>query len=260
MGGRRRGPPGARRAGPERGLGVAAGLDEGEIGGVVDRRGVDLEGLEHPLVGVDLVVEGEAGLAEAAADADGAAADGQRPSPARRAQAQADRRGPAERGPQPGEGLAVHVLVEQGQPMRVQRGVVVAAGQGGDAGLELRLQRREDRRAAGPAMAPARAVAQAGRVVERVGAGEARRPGGIDEAVVAEAVRAAKDPELGEPGEVAQLPGDRVDAGLLGHRPARVVEVGDEGQGAGPAVAQRGGELATGQAPRLRRRPRHPVP
>ena len=75
------------------------------------------------------------------------------------------------------------------------------------------------------------------------------RPRGADEPVAAERMRAAQDPELGEPGQVAELPGDRVEAGTLRHAP--VVAVEGEAQGRRAAVAQRRGEVAAGETARV---------
>ena len=82
-----------------------------------------------------------------------------------------------------------------------------------------------------------------------VGPGDARRPGGVDKAVGGVDVRAAQDPELREPGQVAQFPGDRVDAGAPGHAPGPFVEVEGARQGRRAALAQRFGERRAGEPP-----------
>ena len=94
-------------------------------------------------------------------------------------------------------------------------------------------------------------VRQARRVEQIVGAGDARRPFGPHQAVGAGMMRPAQDPELGEPGQVRQLPGDRVELRQLGHPPLLVAQVGDAGERDASALAQRGGERCARQCSRV---------
>ena len=95
----------------------------------------------------------------------------------RPAAASAGRRRPAERRAQPGERLAVHVLVEQREAVEVVRGVVVAVARDRvEAGVELRRRGVAASSARdGSGARPALGVGEPRRVEDRVGPGDARR-------------------------------------------------------------------------------------
>ncbi len=124
---------------------------------------------------------------------------------------------------QPGERLAVHVFVEQGEAMEVER-VVVAPASAGIAAMQASScasSRSSSSARGGSGDAPALAVGEPRRVEDRVGAGDVAARAASTKPSCAEDVRAAQDPELGEPGQVAELPGDGVDAGLAPARASR---------------------------------------
>ncbi len=162
---------------------------------------------------------------------------------------------PGQRRPRPGEGLAMHVFVEQREAMEVVRGVVFGfARERFEAGFELRRQGCGQLGATGQRRGPAVGMRQPGGIEDRVRPGDSRRPGRVDETGGVGRVRSAQDPELGEPGEVAELPGDRVQARALRHRP--VVALEDVAQRRRPAVVERCGEGVAGEATRVSRHDR----
>ena len=123
-----------------------------------------------------------------------------------------------------------------------------------DAGLELFAERRDQGRARGKRRLPARGVAEACRIEDRVGARDARRPGRVDEAIVAQRMRAAQDPELGEPGEVPELPGHRIDTALLRYPPGVVGRIHDARERPFAALTHCCGKCLTDEPACARRR------
>ena len=143
----------------------------------------------------------------------------------------------------PGQGLDVHQFVEQRQVREVGDVGVVGVR------LDLLLHRRELRgQAIGEVAArqqrdaPAVAVRDLRRVVVRVGAEVAGRRGGVLQPVAPETVRPAQQPELGEPADVREVPGDRLDLDRIRHHPAVVVEVHAGRERASPRLLQRRAE------------------
>ena len=236
----RRAPRAGRRRASSAGVVVAAGLDEAQEAPAVDRRGVDLERRQRRPRRRQLVVEREA-----------AAAAGQPMRDRRRRHARAARRRASarqrRRRPAPGS-RASRAARRSASPCMsswnsARRWKYSAssssriARQRVDAGVELRVEPRAQlARATAAATRQRSSCAQARRVEQRVGPGDARRPRGLHAAVGVDAVRPAQDPELGEPGEVRELPGDRVDA-----RPA-----------AARAIARRRGRSTSAPASRAR--------
>ena len=132
--------------------------------------------------------------------------------------------------------------------MKVVRRVVSSHGNCGNAGLELLAEPLRAARRARQRHLPA--LAWASRAESKVASGPAIAGWlrGVDEAVVAQRVRPTQDPELGEPGEVAQLPGDRIDSALPRHAPGLVARVQHARERRRAAVAQGAGQRGAGQA------------
>ncbi len=150
----------------------------------------------------------------------------------------------AEPGARPVQRLDVHQLVVEREAGVVEIGVAGAAGEdrrtavrelAGEAVLEFGARPEGD--------LPARAVGDPRRVVVFVAADVPRRSRGADEAVAAGVVRAAQQPEFREPGDVRQVPRRRLDAGVVGHAPLRVVEIERRRERRRARSRQRGDEL-----------------
>ena len=243
------GAPGARGAGPPARIVVATGFDETQQRTGTDGRGIDLERGQFHSAPRQLVVEGKALRRARAAERHLAGGDGQRRAVSKARQRQAARRGQPERGAQPGKGFAVHVFMEQREPMEIRVGVRWRHSR--DAGLQLLGQTRMQLRARGQRRVPAQRMREPGRIEQRVGAGDARRRSGMHIAIGRGGVRAAQNPELGKPGDVGQLPRQRVDAGLARYAPLVVVEVLHARPGKGAALAQRRDQRRTVQGARV---------
>ena len=135
--------------------------------------------------------------------------------------------------------------------MEVIRVVVVVACNDVDAGVELGGETRRQLVARRQGDAPAVGMREPRRVEDRIRSGDRRRLRGLDEAVGLRSVRPAQDPELGEPGEVAELPRGQVDARLLRHVPGVVVLVHRACERRRTRVAHRLGEGRTGETARV---------
>jgi hypothetical protein len=109
----------------------------------------------------------------------------------------------------------------------VQRCVVVAVGDGGDACAKLLVQHQVGLHARGQRRRPARGMRQPRRVEVLVGPGDVRRALRAHDAVRIHPMGPAQHPEFSEPGDVRELPGDRVQPRLLGHAPLRIRQVVD---------------------------------
>ena len=177
-------------AGPERRIVVAAGLDEAqELGAASPARrrsrtarrargsaGCSLSNAKPRRVG-------------GAAERDRAAGDAQRLAPRRASRsARPGGRRPAERRAQPGERLAVHVLVEQREAMEVERGVVVAGARDARRCRRRAARRAARRSSARDGSATRQRSACASRAESKIASGPAiaRRLRGVHEAVGAE--------------------------------------------------------------------------
>ena len=138
----RSGAPRAGLAEPVGGVVVATGFDEAQVLAGAHRAGIDLEVGKGQVEPVLLVVEAEAVRCGSGADVHAPATHRQRRSGAAARQAHAGRCGVAQGGAQPGQGLAVHVFMEQREAVEVERavvvGVVVRDGHGRRARIELR--------------------------------------------------------------------------------------------------------------------------
>ncbi len=257
--------PRAGVGGPEVGVVVAAGFDEAEVIAVGHRRRVDLERSDEHAFGRLLVVEREAARRRRRGR-----------GRARRRRRRAARLQEAERAIR--SRAAPARRASRAATRTPRRACLRGRARDGGSSSPRRRPRRQrsrrcTRRAASRAGRRARRATAARRASgrrARVGAESKIASGpaifgatrGDDAALAIGAVRPAQDPELGEPGDVAELPRDRVDAGLRRHAPRVVVAVERARERRRARVAQRLGEGGAGEAARVsgRRRAHSAMP
>ena len=195
-----------------------------------------------------LIVERKACRACVASQLNPATAHPHRPAGRHLRYRHATGRGVPQRSAQPAKSLAMHVFMEQRQAMEVQRVVTCAfcvsctgctgGRQGFNAGTQLLGEHVFQSATFRHGRCPARWMQQTGRVEVGVWPGKACRVARGRLPVAIAAMRAAQHPKFGKPGQMRQLPGNRVDAVQQRRHPLRRRQVSHQRPSAGPAVPQ----------------------